>query len=164
MIASDGFCARIAASTASKSVVPTKVTLDFFSLSRRLSRSPTWSADSSPEIYKTPRAATANCITIVDFPMPGSPASKIREPGTMPPPKISLTSGAPVLRRLCSVPVAACSFNKIACTATADLPKEFPDFFFGSSGTSVNVLHALQERHFPDHFWDFELQALQRNI
>ena len=57
------------------------------------------SADSSPETYKTlpsPFILFDSCKIKVDFPIPGSPPSKVKEPFTRPPPSTLSNSSKPV--------------------------------------------------------------------
>ena len=61
------------------------------------------SSDSSPDTYKTLTCFWLNLIAassrMVDFPMPGSPLSRTRLPGTIPPPSTLSNSFIPVSRR-----------------------------------------------------------------
>ena len=53
-------------------------------------------SDSSPVTYKTRVwvKERATCNNSVDFPMPGSPPIKTKDPGTIPPPNTRLNSGS----------------------------------------------------------------------
>ena len=55
----------------------------------RSARSFTCETDSSPETYKILIVSNfkATCNISVDLPTPGSPPTKITDPGTIPPPK-----------------------------------------------------------------------------
>ncbi|SBS74894.1 conserved hypothetical protein [uncultured Mycobacterium sp.] len=59
-----------------------------------------WPADSSPDTYNARRPDCAHrCTTSssrVDLPTPGSPASRLTEPGTTPPPSTRSSSSTPV--------------------------------------------------------------------
>src|SRR5260221_504780 len=73
------------------------------SSSRRSARSRSWSGDSSPETYsvETPWLSrrAAHCISSVDLPIPGSPPTRVTEPGTIPPPRTKSNSARPVRQR-----------------------------------------------------------------
>ncbi len=69
---------------------------------RRIARSLTWPADSSPETYNTVLVlaiSAQTCISKVDLPMPGWPASNVTAPGRIPPPRTISRSLKPVERR-----------------------------------------------------------------
>ena len=69
---------------------------------RRLARSFIWRGLSSPETYSTVRSLSSVrhiCSSTVDFPMPGSPHTRIAAPGTMPPPSTRSSSSMPVWYR-----------------------------------------------------------------
>ena len=87
----------------------------------------------------------AICKIKVDFPIPGSPPSKINEPGTMPPPSTWSTSIMPVERRGTS----ACDMCE-KCIAVAGAA-EGDDFFFSSATPCDSVPHAPHSRHRPAH-------------
>lgn len=58
------------------------------------------SSDSSPDTYKIlpylVAILLAACKSIVDFPMPGDPDIRVKDPLTMPPPKTLFSSFIPV--------------------------------------------------------------------
>ena len=75
--------------------------------SMRAARRRTWEADSSPVMYRTlPAPVSLACLAAlaatvssrVDLPTPGSPASKITAPGTIPPPSTRSSSPTPLGR------------------------------------------------------------------
>ena len=68
---------------------------------RRSARSLIWRALSSPLTYSTffPLRFSTVCSTKVLLPMPGSPPSSTRLPGTSPPPSTRFSSPSPISRR-----------------------------------------------------------------
>ena len=60
-----------------------------------------WDCDSSPDMYNTFLSEQATfldtCIRSVDFPIPGSPPTKTKEPLTIPPPNTLSNSSIPVV-------------------------------------------------------------------
>ena len=59
-----------------------------------------WFSDSSPDTMRAvPPSAAATSSTNVDLPTPGSPATRVTEPATMPPPSTRSNSSMPVARR-----------------------------------------------------------------
>ena len=82
-------------------------------------------SDSSPVTYKTRVwvKERATCNNKVDFPMPGSPPIKTKEPGTIPPPKTRLNSGSEQvsLGRFSKLT----SFNSLGFAADFGLPLVF---------------------------------------
>ena len=88
----------------------------------------------------------------MDLPMPGSPPSRMRLPGTMPPPNTRLSSVSPVSMRG-SGRVATCRSGLTVevsgrlMPAGAALAAEE-----GETWSCLNEFQAPQEGHFPTHF------------
>ena len=115
------------------------------------------SADSSPDTYSTfptPCILLHSCKINVDFPIPGSPPSKINEPFTIPPPNT-----------LSSSPLLSSSPNPVDVLATSSPLYEFKAFgvflsfdiftpfsVIFSIFCSKNVFQLLHAGHFPIHF------------
>ena len=125
----------------------------------RLARIPICSADSSPEMYKTFRGlpdARANLSAAssnrVDFPTPGSPASKTHWPATKPPPSTRSNSSIPV-------EVRSTSPSGISFTGRAGFPGATPAVevrnpaLLAATEDSVTELHAWHSGHRPTHLW-----------
>ena len=110
--------------------------------------------DSSPETYKVLRSLLIMgiCSESVDLPMPGSPPSRIREPGTMPPPSILSIS-------LLQMEILLSPLREISLSFTAeDSPFPKNDFsrerelFLLVFGSSTIVFHSPHAGHLPIHF------------
>ena len=89
-------------------------------------------------------AATLN--RSVDFPTPGSPASKIAAPGTKPPPRTRSSSLTPL--------DLAFAFSKLTSPIGSAGEVTFPatsESFFGAA-TSSTTPHAWHSPHLPTHF------------
>src|SRR5882762_2368797 len=104
------------------------------------------------------RAAT--CISSVDFPIPGSPPTRVTEPGTMPPPRTKSNSSRPVFQR--------CMLSDGMLESWTGLgPGEpFPRSIFPTfrpTASSTNVFHAPHASHLPAHFGCSAPQSVQRN-
>ena len=127
--------------------------------------------DSSPEIYSTLRFASASfwqtCRSNVDFPMPGSPPTKVREPGTIPPPSTLSSSPIPALIR--SSLSKDTSDRREGSVLLPPLPAapvftEPPmPFAVTLILSSTIVFHALQAGHCPVHFADSCPHSWQKN-
>lgn len=109
-----------------------------------------WVALSSPEIYRTLRDLMDRifCNTSVDFPMPGSPPSRISEPGTTPPPNTLLSSFDGNGMRCCSVASMSLIFWTWLRPASVG-----PMFFEGLAAifSSTRVFHSPQAGQRPSH-------------
>ena len=104
--------ARMAASSVSATTATPAAPSD-----SRCARRLTCATDSSPLAYTTAHewaTKSATCNSSVDLPMPGSPPSRITEPGTIPPPSTRSSSCAPLATR-----VAAAASATPALSATA---------------------------------------------
>ena len=103
-MASAGRSRSISPSTVARSVVEASSRFGV-TASMRAARMRTCAWDSSPDRYSTVRSgcrlatAPAVCSSRVDLPMPGSPATSVTDPGTMPPPRTRSNSPNPVGRR-----------------------------------------------------------------
>ena len=125
-----------------------------FSLSapNRSARKRTCCALSSAVTYNVRAGhAARSCMSSVLLPMPGSPPSKVTEPGTMPPPNTRSSSGIVVA---CGWPIEpSTSVMGLASPgATSDMPAASDTS--GSSGpstSSTSEFHAPQVMHRPDH-------------
>ena len=111
--------------------------------------------DSSPETYKvaTPEPAKFlhTCKRMVDFPIPGSPPTNTRDPGTMPPPRTRSNSAMPELIR--SVSEVSISSNVTGfAVPEPNFPALFPADF--TTGSSTKLFQALHPGHCPIHFVD----------
>src|SRR5699024_2122168 len=101
------------------------------------------------------------CKSKVDFPIPGSPPIKTRDPGTTPPPRTRLNSSKPVRTR----PVCSTSTSFMVCAFETSFDKETRLLVSASWGTfsSTNVFHLPQEGHFPKYFADSYPHSLHIN-
>ena len=118
-------------------------------------------ADSSPLIYKAGRPFAAVCAATdrrrVDFPTPGSPASKIAAPGTRPPPSTRSSSVTPVARARADER----STSPIGTAACVTFPGTSESFLGAAiSSTLPQAWHSPQR---PTHFWDVQPHSAQRN-
>ena len=111
-MASAGRSRSISPSTVARSVVEASSRFGV-TASMRAARMRTCAWDSSPDRYSTVRSgcrlatAPAVCSSRVDLPMPGSPATSVTDPGTMPPPRTRSNSPNPVGSRwMDSVPTS----------------------------------------------------------
>ena len=110
--------------------------------------------DSSPEIYNTSvfcmERFRHTCKSSVDFPIPGSPPTKTREPFTIPPPKTRSNSFSPVVSRSSRPVLISAIFTTSAFAASfrtfagADL----------SITSSTKVFHPPHPGHCPIHLDD----------
>ena len=120
-------------------------------------------SDSSPDIYSTSCPSSASfwhtCKRRVDLPMPGSPPTSTREPGTIPPPKTRSSSCIRVVTR-------SSSFVSIEERQTgppaALLSCAFATLFF-STVSSTKVFHSRHPGHWPIHLGDSYPQLWQKN-
>jgi hypothetical protein len=130
----------------------------------RFPRSLIWRADSSPETYNTvsPRSAnfSSTCNRSVDFPMPGSPPTRMADPPTIPPPRTRSISTIPVVIR--SPSSAAMSSIDWGTPSNRRSTGCVASTFRISSST--NRFHSPQEGHLPSHFGDCWPQFWQKNI
>ena len=111
--------------------------------------------DSSPETYNTFFPCDANfwhtCNRSVDFPIPGSPPTKVKDPGTIPPPNTLSSSLIPI--RILS------SFDKDTEDNTDGSLEEIADVFFPLTilvlmVSSTKLFQALHPGHCPIHLAD----------
>ena len=129
----------------------------------RWARMRTCALASSPETYRVFRPARAKCAAAcsnsVDFPMPGSPPTRIAEAGTNPPPSTRSNSATPLQVRGGGASVLLRSLS------TIDLPRLAPrDFLAGPVDNPLSsemVFHALQASHWPAHLVETAPQAAQ---
>ncbi len=100
IIINSGINSLITAMIFSMLVSASKNRFCIFPLHTRSPRILICSSASSPDTYKTlpyfSATLEAACMIIVDFPIPGSPDIKVREPLTIPPPKTLFSSPMPV--------------------------------------------------------------------
>ena len=114
----------------------------------------TCEAASSPEIYNVFSPLIANlaaaCNRSVDFPMPGSPPTKIAEAGTSPPPRTLSSSSKSHFVLTNGLSPLFKSPNGML------LPRDFPKLlFFGPCDKPISseiLFHSPQASHLPDHF------------
>ena len=126
----------------------------------RSARNRTCCGDSSPETYSTLRPAAATSAAawsrIVDLPMPGSPPSRVTEPGTRPPPSTRSSSAMPVGRGENSV--GSTSLMGTGATAGARIGGATG----GPSASSTSVPQASQPGHWPTHLGAPAPHSVQR--
>ena len=120
----------------------------------RWARMRTCALASSPEIYSTFNPASENraaaCSSRVDFPIPGSPPTKIAEAGTKPPPKTRSSSSIPEWVRGNGASWLAKSVSLMAFPFIPPI-----DPFLGPTDrppSSTIVFHSPQASQRPDHF------------
>ncbi len=152
MIAQAGFSFSIVAAMFSASV-SSEYKMCSFVMPSLLDRLATCEPDSSPEIYNTDdcfvASLLATCKIRVDFPIPGSPANNMIDPGTIPPPNTRSISSIFVLIRetFCvSMFVSDCVFAGEPVTFFC-VPKI-------AGVSSIIVPHFEHSKHCPLHFWD----------
>src|SRR6266568_174834 len=148
---------------ASSRVSPSTWMLPASSVSRSARRR-SWSGDSSPETYSVGIPAVssraAHCIKRVDFPMPGSPPTRVTEPGTIPPPSTKSNSARPVFQRSTSTPPRAHRrMGGRPDAAESLLTARPPD---RPTASSASVFHAPHASHRPAHFGCSAPQSVQR--
>ena len=101
MTATDGFRCSRARSTSGRCEVARRLT-PWRSAPRRRARAPTWVTDSSAETIRispssmASRSRAAICRHSVDFPIPGSPITRVTDPVVTPPPSTRSSSVIPV--------------------------------------------------------------------
>src|SRR6266545_3285711 len=103
------------------------------------------------------RAAT--CISSVDFPIPGSPPTRVTEPGTMPPPRTKSNSSRPVFQR--STPPVGRLESWTGAVLVTIRPSDRPTF--RPTTSSTRVFQAPHASHLPAHFGCSAPQSVQRN-
>ena len=116
-----------------------------------------WRALSSPLTYSTRRPARRRtvCSTSVLLPMPGSPPSSTRLPGTSPPPNTRLSSRSPIsMRGSSSARISATgtgrAFCALSCPAALRAALAAPAIGFSSRMTSsFMVFHCWHEGQRP---------------
>src|SRR5438477_687238 len=151
---------------ASRRVSPSTWTAPASSPSRT-ARRPICSGDSSPETYSvgTPADSSraAHCSSSVDFPMPGSPPTRMTDPGTTPPPSTKSNSARPVFHR--STAPLPTSDSRTGGLSGADAVRrsDRPTVRRISSGSSTSVFHAPHASHRPAHLGCSAPQSVQRN-
>ncbi len=97
----------------------------------------------------------------MDFPMPGSPPTKTREPRTIPPPRTRSSSLILVLFLLSpDISIAESGRGDGASLRARPLP--FAPF--SAAGSSANVFHSRHPGHWPIHFEDSYPQLLQKKM
>src|SRR5690606_21394356 len=92
----------------------------------------------------------------VDFPMPGSPPMRIKDPGTMPPPNVRLSSLSLVTMRdsrPCSISLSLFGCAMRCVDANVERRSFFPTSCFCMT-SSRKVFHELHDGHFPSHLAD----------
>ena len=112
--------------------------------------------DSSPDMYSTLRPSAAICLhtckSRVDLPIPGSPPTSVREPGTMPPPNTLSNSAMCVLIRSSS-----CMSTAVRLVGKAPSRLRVlwlaPPLFTGAFSSTM-VFHSLHPGHCPIHLED----------
>ena len=153
MITISGFCCRMTSSMTSRFVSHNRATSSPNS-PILVARSLICFRDSSPDMYRTFCFLTERfrhtCRSSVDFPIPGSPPTRIKEPGIIPPPSTRSSSSMPVVVR--SSLLIEISFNLAGVVTAWDFRTAAPPFF--TAGSSVNVFHSRQPGHCPSHFGD----------
>src|SRR5690349_12047264 len=95
----------------------------------------------------------------VDLPMPGSPPTRVTEPGTMPPPSTKSNSASPVFHRV----VAA---DSISDSRTGEAPDELRPSGRRAArppASSISEFHAPQASQRPPHFGWSAPHSVQRN-
>ena len=129
---------------------------------RRSARRRTWWADSSAETRRArcPAAAraTSTCKSSVDLPIPGSPPSKVTEPGTRPPESTRSNSSTPV-------GTAAASATSTEARGTGMAPRSRSPTARSSEpsrASSTRVFHSPHVGHRPTHRAEMEPQSRQR--
>ncbi len=162
MITISGFCCRMTSSMTSRFVSHNRATSSPNS-PILVARSLICFRDSSPDMYRTFCFLTERfrhtCRSSVDFPIPGSPPTRIKEPGIIPPPSTRSSSSMPVVVR--SSLLIEISFNLAGSVTARDFRTAAPPFF--TTGSSVNVFHSRQPGHCPSHFGDSYPHSLQKN-
>src|SRR5205807_4018521 len=88
--------------------------------------------------------ASATCIRSVDLPTPGSPPTRITEPGTMPPPSTRSHSCNGVVRRGRSCSSISASWRVASGGLEGSAPRD------GASKVCSSVFHCSQLGHCPD--------------
>src|SRR6267143_4149734 len=133
------------------------------SSSSRSARRRSWSGDSSPETYsvETPwlSSRAAHCISSVDLPIPGSPPTRITEPGTMPPPRTKSNSASPVFQRAIDSPFRSprrMGGWPVGTPRSANPP-------IRPTASSTSEFHAPHASHLPPHLGWSAPQSVQRN-
>ena len=96
----------------------------------------------------------------MDFPIPGSPPTRTREPGTMPPPRTRLSSSRPELTRSSSS--IGTEERQTGAAAAFLSSRALPALFF-STVSSTKVFHSLHPGHCPSHLGDSYPQLWQKN-
>src|SRR5690242_1562104 len=106
---------------------------------------------SSPLMYSvtSPCICSACCRNKVDLPMPGSPATSIREPGTMPPPSTRLSSASWVSSRTCAPLSTSPRLTVLGCPGNSSF--HFSEAFPVVVTSSAKVFHCPHEGHLPVH-------------
>ena len=112
----------------------------------------------SSETYNTfpQRLCKANCNTNVDLPIPGSPPSRIIDPGTMPPPNTRFSSPSPVSIRSSAFAFTSDNFKGREELAPTIEATRFP--LVETSTSSTKLFHSPQVEHFPTHLDSFAPQ------
>src|SRR5262245_7773164 len=107
--------------------------------------------------WRSSRAA--HCISSVDLPIPGSPPTRVTEPGTMPPPRTKSNSARPVCQRERWTVGMLESWTGAAVVSFQ--PSDRPTFF--PTGSSTSEFQAPQASHRPPHLGWSAPHSVQRN-
>ena len=119
-----------------------------------------------PVLYSDCAIFPAVSSRSVDLPIPGSPASRITAPGTMPPPRTRSNSVKPVGMRITSSrPVSVTGRSMLPFSASVSigrmpLPERGEALILGSWNSSI-VPHSPQLGHLPYHFEPFHPHSEQ---
>ncbi len=105
----------------------------------------TWMGDSSAQTIRTLRpqrtCSAANCRVSVDFPIPGSPPTRVTDPGTRPPPRALSSSLMPV----------GTAWNDVGGTCVIGTASPLWAVGATITRTSLRVFHSPQPGQQPTH-------------
>ena len=155
MITTSGTTLRIVSSTVSSPVSQNNSRLSENS-PRRLALILICRKDSSPDMYSTflpsPARFLHTCSNSVDLPIPGSPPTNVKEPGTIPPPSTLSSSSICV-----SIRLSSCMLTSDNLAGAEDIflctPWLFPRDEEGIFSSTI-VFHSLHPGHCPIHLED----------
>ncbi len=117
--------------------------------------------DSSPEIYNVFGTVNAICKASVDLPMPGSPPSNIKLPGTIPPPRTLSISSTPVF---VLATFWLCTSARVVVVAGFRMLSVICFLLSVTLISSFTLPHFPHSRQRPVHFWYWALQFEQVNM